>query len=85
MEAARRLFLELGYPATTMAQIADESGVPPATMYRLFGSKPSILKELLDVAFGGDDEAIEFQHRPEVQDAFAAGDPRTHSHQALLR
>ena len=73
VEAARRLFLESGYPATTMAQIAEESGVPPATVYRLFGSKRGILKAVLDVAFGGDDEAIEFQHRPEVQDAFAAG------------
>lgn len=73
--AARRLFLALGYPATTMAQIAAESGVPPATVYRLFGSKRGILKAVLDVAFGGDDEAIDFQHRPEVQAAFAAEDP----------
>jgi AcrR family transcriptional regulator len=76
VEAARRLFLQLGYPATTMAQIAEESGVPPATIYRLFGSKRGILKAVLDVAFGGDDEAIKFQHRPEVQAAFAAEDPR---------
>jgi hypothetical protein len=27
------------------------------------------------VALGGDDEAIEFQHRPEVRDAFAAQSP----------
>jgi AcrR family transcriptional regulator len=72
VEAARRLFVELGYPGTTMAEIADESGVPPATIYRLFGCKRGVLKDVLDVAFGGDDEAIEFQHRPEVQDAFAA-------------
>jgi AcrR family transcriptional regulator len=75
VEAARHLFLELGYPATTMAQVADESGVPPATVYRLFGSKRGILKAVLDIAFGGDDEAIEFQHRPEVQDAFAEEEP----------
>lgn len=72
VDTARRLFLETGYPTTTMAQIADESGVPAATMYRLFGSKRQILKEVVDVAFGGDDEAIEFQHRPEVREAFAA-------------
>jgi AcrR family transcriptional regulator len=74
VETARRLFLEAGYPATTVAQVADESGVPPATIYRHFGSKREILKAVLDVAFGGDDEDIEFQHRPEVQDAFAAQD-----------
>jgi AcrR family transcriptional regulator len=75
VEAARRLFLELGYPATTMARIAEESDIPPATMYRLFGSKRAILKALLDVSLGGDDQAIEFQHRPEVRAAFAAEDP----------
>jgi len=75
LDAAHRLFLELGYPAATMARIAEESDVPPATMYRLFGSKRAILKELLDVALGGDDEPIEFQHRPEVQEAFAAKSP----------
>jgi AcrR family transcriptional regulator len=77
VETARRLFLEAGYPATTMVQIADASGVPPATIYRHFGSKREILKAVLDVAFGGDDEAVEFQHRPEVHDAFAAEDPGT--------
>ena len=76
VQAARHLFLHIGYPATTMAQIADESGVPPATIYRLFGSKRGILKEVLDVAFGGDDEGIEYQNRPEVQAAFAAKDSR---------
>jgi len=57
-----------------MTRIADESGVPPATVYRLFGSKRGILKAVVDVSFGGDDEAIEFRHRPGVQDAFAAED-----------
>jgi AcrR family transcriptional regulator len=76
VETAGRLFLRLGYPATTIAQIADESGVPPATVYRLFGSKRGILKAVLDDAFGGDDVAVEFQHRPEVTAALAAEDPR---------
>jgi AcrR family transcriptional regulator len=75
VDAAHRLFLESGYPATTMAAISAESGVPPATIYRLFESKRGILKELLDVALGGDDQEIQFQHRPEVQAAFAAEDP----------
>jgi AcrR family transcriptional regulator len=76
VETASRRFVEVGYPGTTIAQIADESGVPPATIYRLFGSKRGILKAVLDDALGGDDEAIEFQHRPEVKAAFAAEDSR---------
>lgn len=57
-----------------MAQICAESDVPPATVYRLFGSKRGILKSVLDTALGGDDEDVEFQHRPEVEQAFAAQD-----------
>ena len=76
VEAARRLFLQVGYPATTVARIADESGVPPATIYRLFESKRGILKAVFDVAFGGDDQAVEFQHRPEVRAALTAEEPQ---------
>jgi len=75
VEAARRLFLDQGYPATTMAEIAEESRTPQATVYRLFRSKRGILKEVLDITLGGDDEPIEYQHRPEVQSALAMEDP----------
>jgi len=75
VSAARSLFIQQGYPATTMAEIAEASGTPPATVYRLFGSKRGILKDALDVTLGGDDEPLEFQHRPEVQAAFSAEDP----------
>jgi AcrR family transcriptional regulator len=75
VEAAQRLFISQGYPATTIGRISGESGVPEATIYRLFGSKRGILKVVVDVAFGGDDQAIEFQHRPEVLEAFAKSDP----------
>jgi AcrR family transcriptional regulator len=73
--AARRLFVEHGYPATTVAEIAEAAQTPVATVYRLFESKRGILKEVLDVTLAGDDQQIEFQHRPEVKQAFAAGDP----------
>ena len=73
--AAHDLFVAQGYTSTTVAQIADASQTPQSTVYRLFGSKRGILKEVLDVSFGGDDEPVEFQHRPEVRDAFAAEDP----------
>ncbi len=32
-DAARALFLERGYAATTMQAISEESGIPPATVY----------------------------------------------------
>lgn len=75
VEAARRLFLDQGYPATTMAEISEESTVPQATVYRLFGSKRGILKSALDVTLGGDDEPVEYQHRPDVRSALSEDDP----------
>jgi AcrR family transcriptional regulator len=75
IKEARRLFVERGYPSTTVAEIADASRVPQSSVYRLFGSKRGILKEVLDVSLGGDDEPVEFQHRPEVREAFAVADP----------
>jgi AcrR family transcriptional regulator len=72
---AMELFVEQGYPATTISQIARRSDTPEATLYRLFGSKRGVLKEVLDVAIGGDDEQISYKDRAQVQAAFAADDP----------
>jgi AcrR family transcriptional regulator len=75
VSAAHRLFVEGGYPATSISRIAEDAGVGAATVYRLFGSKRGLLKEVLDVALGGDDEPVEVQHRPELRTAFAAESP----------
>lgn len=73
--AAHDLFVARGYTATTVEAVADASGVPQATVYRHFGGKRGILTAVLDVAFGGDDEAVEYQHRPEVRAALDDPDP----------
>jgi AcrR family transcriptional regulator len=75
-EAARALFLERGYPATTIEAICALSDVPAATVYRLFGSKLGILRALLEVAIAGDDEAVPLQERPHVRALLADADPR---------
>jgi AcrR family transcriptional regulator len=75
IEAAKRLFIGQGYPATTLEAIAEAADVALPTLYRLFGSKRSLLKEVLDTSFGGDDEAIAFGDRPEQQQARAEADP----------
>jgi AcrR family transcriptional regulator len=75
IEAARRLFIEHGYPATTLEAIADAADVALPTLYRLFGSKRVLLKAVLDISFGGDDEPIAFGDRPEQQEALAEPDP----------
>ena len=75
--AARTLFLERGYPATTIEAISDLSDVPPATVYRLFSSKLGILKALLDVSIGGDDDAVAVLDRPRTRAALADTDAKT--------
>lgn len=67
MDAARHLFLERGYGATTVDAISTLADVPPATVYRLFSSKVGILRSLLDVAIGGDDEDVPVAARPQVR------------------
>jgi AcrR family transcriptional regulator len=74
--AARTLFLERGYGATTIEAIGDLADVPIATVYRLFSSKRGILKALLDVSIVGDDEAVPFADRPQVRALLADPDPR---------
>jgi AcrR family transcriptional regulator len=75
VEAARALFLERGYAATTIDAISDRSDVPAATVYRLFSSKLGILKALLDVSVAGDDRGLTLQGRPQVAALFAEHDP----------
>lgn len=76
IQAARTLFLERGYTATTIEAISEESDVPSATVYRLFSSKLGILKELLDVSIAGDDEALPVEDRPHARALLADRDPR---------
>jgi AcrR family transcriptional regulator len=75
VEAARTLFLERGYGATTIEAISDLSDVPPATVYRLFSSKRGILKALLDVSIAGDHEAVPVADRPPVRSLLGDPDP----------
>jgi TetR/AcrR family transcriptional regulator of autoinduction and epiphytic fitness len=75
IEAAKRLFIEHGYPATTIEAIAETADVSLPTLYRLFGSKRALLAAVLDVSFGGDDQPIAFADRPDVRAARAETDP----------
>jgi AcrR family transcriptional regulator len=75
IEAARALFIEHGYPATTLEAIAAAAGTSLPTLYRLFSSKRALLKAVLDVSFGGDDQPIPFGDRSSVRAARAESDP----------
>jgi AcrR family transcriptional regulator len=75
VDAARNLFLERGYAATTVEAISERSDVPTATVYRLFSSKLGILKALLETSIAGDDQAQAVQERPAVAALFTEPDP----------
>src|SRR6201987_921 len=75
VEAARTLFLERGYAATTIEAISDLSDTPQATVYRLFSSKLGILRALLDVSILGDDQAVLMAERPQVRALLGDPDP----------
>src|SRR2546430_15830548 len=76
VEAAQSLFVERGYAATTIDAISDRSDTPPTTVYRLFSSKLGILKALLDVSLGGDDEAVAGAGPPPGPARFSAPEPQ---------
>jgi AcrR family transcriptional regulator len=75
IDAARTLFVERGYGTTTIEAISSASDVPQATVYRLFASKVGILKALLDVSVGGDDEPVAVAERPQVRSVLEASRP----------
>ena len=76
IEAAKALFIAHGYPATILEAIADAADTSLPTLYRLFSSKPALLKAVLDVSFGGDDQPVAFGDRPDVQAARSETDPQ---------
>jgi AcrR family transcriptional regulator len=46
VDAARKLFLERGYSATTMEAIAEEAGVAVSTVYAIYKNKRAILRAI---------------------------------------
>jgi len=76
LEAAHALFVEQGYAATTVQQIADRADVAWQTVYSVFGNKPAILSAAFDVTVVGDDEPVPMMQRPFVQAIDDEPDPR---------
>src|SRR5689334_960995 len=74
-EAADTLFLDKGYVATSMDDIATAAAVSRQTVFSAFGSKANLLKEAFDVRLAGDDEPKALAERPEVQRILEELDP----------
>jgi AcrR family transcriptional regulator len=67
IDCARELFVQHGYAATTLDQIAAQAGVSVQTVYFHFGNKRTVLKEIVDVLSVGDDEPIPMLDRSWVR------------------
>ncbi|MFI6223367.1 TetR/AcrR family transcriptional regulator [Nocardia salmonicida] len=69
--AARRLFVEHGWAATTVRDVAREAGVSVPTVYSAYGNKTGLIQAIVDAADLSADA-------PLMLDALesAAGDPR---------
>gem|GEM_PF-2545395 len=64
LSAARQMILEDGCAAASLSRIAAAAGVARPTVAATFGSKPALLKTLVDAALAGDDEPIPVAERP---------------------
>jgi AcrR family transcriptional regulator len=76
LDAAAALFVEPGYAATPLTAIAAEAGVAIQTVYKVFGSKQTLLSALVDVTVAGDDEPVALPDRHFVAEIRALPDAR---------
>lgn len=67
LDAARRLFLDRGYAATTMPEIARAAGIAVDTVYATVGRKPALFRLLVEMAISGSDRAVPAARRDYVR------------------
>ena len=67
LAAARQLFAEQGYRKTSVADVARRAGVNADTIYAAVGRKPMLLRQLVETAISGADEAVPAEERDYVR------------------
>jgi AcrR family transcriptional regulator len=77
LDAARELFTERGYAATSMTAIAERAGVALDTVYAAAGRKPELARLLIETAISGTDQAVPAEQRDYVRAIQAASDAGT--------
>jgi len=75
IDAATRLFTDLGYTGTTIADIAREAGVAVQSVYTAGRSKADLLHLAVDRAVAGDDEPLLMHERPTLATIADEKDP----------
>lgn len=73
--AAADLFLDQGYGATTLDQIAARAGVSKPTVFSAVGNKQTVLSAVRDVAMAGDDQKLSMVERPLAEQIRQEPDP----------
>jgi AcrR family transcriptional regulator len=76
LDGAKRLFLERGFAATTMLEVATTAGVSVQNVYKVFGNKVGLAKAVFDVAVAGDDDPIPMVERASLAKVREEPDPR---------
>lgn len=71
--AAGELFVTRGYAGTSLADVAALAGVARPTVFAVFGSKPALLRQVLDESLAGDDEPVPVAQRPWFRPVLEAG------------
>ncbi len=66
LSAARELFVNNGYSATTITDIAAKARVSPDTIYATVGRKPALLRELVESAISGTEHPVPAEQRDYV-------------------
>jgi AcrR family transcriptional regulator len=67
VDAATRLFVDRGYVATTIEDVASGAEVAVQTVYYVFGTKPNLLAAVLDASIVGDVESVPVLQRGWVE------------------
>jgi AcrR family transcriptional regulator len=76
IDAARTLFVENGYAATSLSHVARAAQVSVPTIQKTFGTKAAVIKAVYDVTLAGDDQPIPMASRPEFVRLEAETDPQ---------
>jgi AcrR family transcriptional regulator len=74
--AAADLFVQQGYAATTLRQVAAAAGVGERTLYDAFPTKAALFAHTLGVATVGDEQPVPVADRPEIAAVLKQADPQ---------
>ena len=76
VDAARDLFVELGWSRTTIDAVATRAGVSRKTVFTAVGGKAALLELALDWALVGDDEPVPLSGRQVIAELEQLTEPR---------